>query len=141
MIIKFKKLTEDATTPSKAHESDAGFDLTATYVEEDMARNILTYHTGIAVELPKNSLALLCPRSSIYKYQLQMANGIGVIDEGYHGELIFKFRIVQPHFTRYKPGDKIGQLVVVKRPEIDFVLVGELGESDRGEGGFGSTGI
>jgi len=141
MKLKFKKLTENAIPPFKAHPSDAGFDLTCTSVDEDLAHEILTYHTGIAVELPKGTFALLCPRSSVYKYQLQLANGLGIIDEGYHGELIFKYRIVQPHFTRYSVGDKIGQLVVVPIPQMELEEVDELGESERGEGSFGSTGV
>ena len=100
----------------------------------------MTYHTGIAVSLPEGHLGLLCPRSSVYRHQLQLANGLGIIDENYIGELIFKYRIVQPHISRYSVGDRIGQLVVIPCPQMEMVEVDKLEESDRGEGGFGSTG-
>lgn len=140
MKIKFKKLHPDAVIPTKAHPTDAGWDLTAVSVEEDRKRNIITYHTGIAVGLPKNHFGLLCPRSSVYKHQLQLANGLGIIDQDYHGELIFKFRIVQPHISRYPIGERVGQLVVVPMPVLEEEVVDELEETERGEGGFGSTG-
>jgi dUTP pyrophosphatase len=123
----------------KAHPSDAGFDLTAVSVEEDRKRNIVTYHTGISVSLPEGYFGLLCPRSSVYKHQLQLANGLGIIDQGYHGELIFKYRIVQPHISRYPVGERVGQLVVVPYPELELEEVDEFEDSDRGTGGFGSS--
>ena len=141
MIIKFKKLHPDAVIPTKAHSTDAGWDLTAISVEEDRKRDVVTYHTGIAVGLPENHFALLCPRSSVYKHQLQLANGLGIIDQGYHGELIFKFRIVQPHISRYTVGERVGQLVVVPMPVLEAEEVDELEETERGDGGFGSSGV
>lgn len=141
MKIKFKKLHPDAVIPTKAYPTDAGWDLTAISVEEDRKRNIVTYHTGIAVGLPESHFGLLCPRSSVYKHQLQLANGLGIIDQGYHGELILKFRVVQPHISRYPVGERVGQLVVVPMPTFDAEEVDELEESERGDGGFGSTGV
>lgn len=140
--MKFKKLDSKASIPTKAHPTDAGWDLTAVSVEEDRKRNIITYHTGIAVGLPCGYFGLLCPRSSVYKHQLQLANGLGIIDQDYHGELIFKYRIVQPHISRYSVGDRIGQLVVLSMPLLDGCEeVDDLDETDRGSGGFGSTGL
>lgn len=138
--MKFKKLVPEAVVPTKAHPTDAGFDLTAVSVEEDRKRNVVTYHTGIAVGLPENCFALLCPRSSVYKHQLQLANGLGIIDQDYHGELIFKYRIVQPHISRYGIGDRIGQIVVVPMPVLEVEEVDELEETERNAGGFGSSG-
>ena len=92
MKIKFLRLDIRAVAPSKAHPTDAGFDLTAISVEEDRKRNIVTYHTGIAVSIPEGYFGLLCPRSSVYKHQLQQANGLGIIDQNYIGELIFCWR-------------------------------------------------
>ena len=140
MKVKFKKLVPEAVIPTKAHPTDAGFDLTAVSVEEDRKRNIVTYHTGIAVEIPENHAGFIFPRSSVYKHQLSLANCVGVIDSSYRGEIIVKFRIVQPHISRYSVGDKIAQLIIQPYPEIEFEEVDELDESDRGEGGFGSTG-
>lgn len=141
MKIRFKKLVPDAVIPAKAYSTDAGFDLVAVSVEEDRKRNIVTYHTGLAVSLPKNHFALLCPRSSVYKHQLQLANGLGIIDQDYHGELIFKYRIVQPHISRYAVGERVGQLVVVPMPILEVEEVDNLEMTDRGFGGFGSTGV
>ena len=138
--IKLKRLTSDAVAPSKAHLSDAGLDLTATSVEEDRKRNIVTYHTGIAVEIPEGFAGFLFPRSSVYRHQLELANCVGVIDSGYRGEIILKYRIVQPHISRYTVMDKVGQLIIMPIPEIKLSEADELAESERGEGGFGSSG-
>lgn len=140
MIVRFKRLSEDAVVPTKAHPTDAGFDLTAISVTEDRKRNIVTYGTGIAVEIPEGYVGYIFPRSSVYKHQVSLANCVGVIDSGYRGEIKFMFRIVQPHISRYSIGDKIGQIIIRPYPEIQFEEADSLGESDRGEGGFGSTG-
>ena len=76
----------------------------------------------------------------MYKHQVSLANCVGVIDSSYRGEIFLKFRIVQPHISRYAVGDKIGQLIIQPYPEIEFEEVDELDESDRGTGGFGSSG-
>lgn len=138
--VKVKRLCEEAVLPSRAHESDAGFDLVAVSVDEDRKRGIVTYGTGIAVEIPEGHVGLLFPRSSVYRHQLQLANGVGVIDAGYRGEVMLKYRIVQPHISRYGIGDRVGQLVVLELPKVSIEEVGELDGSDRGDGGFGSTG-
>ena len=138
--VKVKRLCEEAVLPSRAHESDAGFDLVAVSVDEDRKRGIVTYGTGIAVEIPEGHVGLLFPRSSVYRHQLQLSNGVGVIDAGYRGEVMLKYRIVQPHISRYGIGDRVGQLVVLELPKVSIEEVGELDVSDRGDGGFGSTG-
>ena len=140
MIVRFKKLVPTAVIPTKAHPSDAGADLTAVSVEEDLKRNIITYHTGLALEIPEGYVGLLFPRSSIYKHQVSLSNCVGVCDCHYRGEVTFKFRIVQPHISRYAVGDRIGQLIVMPYPEVSFEEADELTETDRGEGGYGSTG-
>ena len=140
MKVRFKKLIPEAIAPIKAHSTDAGFDLTAAYVEEDRKRNIVTYHTGIAVEIPEGYMGLLFPRSSVYKHQLQLANSVGIIDSGYRGEIMLKYRIVQPHISRYSTDERVGQLVIVPYPEIEFEEANELDDTDRGQGGFGSSG-
>lgn len=126
--------------PKKAHASDAGFDLVAVSVEEDRKREIVTYHTGIAMEIPDGYVGLVFPRSSVYKHQLVLSNCVGVIDSGYRGEILFKYRVVQPHISRYCSGDRIGQIVIVQLPEFEMVEAENLSDSDREAGGFGSTG-
>ena len=140
MKVRFKKLEECASIPTKAHPTDAGFDLVCTSYNVDQENGIVTFHTAIAVALPKGYFALLCPRSSVYKYPLQMANGIGIIDQGYHGELIFKYRIIGKLTKCMAPGEKVGQLVILPLPDMGMEEVHEFEETERGEGGFGSSG-
>ncbi len=140
MKLKFTKLHMDAVKPFKAHKTDAGFDLTACWVEEDRKRGIVTYHTEIAVEIPEGYVGLLFPRSSVYKHQLQLANSVGVIDSGFRGEIQLKYRVVQPHISRYSFGERVGQLIIMPIPDVEFEEVEQLDSSDRGEGGFGSSG-
>ena len=68
--VRYKKLHPDAVAPFRAHPSDAGADLTAVGVEEDLKRGIVTYHTGLALEIPEGHVGLLFPRSSIYRHQV-----------------------------------------------------------------------
>ena len=138
MKIRFKKLSPRAVVPRKAHASDAGFDLTCTRYEVTNGE-LFTYHTDIAVEIPDGYVGLLFPRSSIYKQDLFLTNSVGVIDSGYRGEVTAKFR---PHlFAKpYDNGDRFAQMIIMPYPHIDLVEVDELSDSDRGEGGYGSTG-
>lgn len=140
MKVRIKKLIDSAVLPSKAHADDAGFDLVAISVEEDRKRNIVSYGTGLAFEIPKGYVGLIFPRSSIYKHQISLSNCVGVIDSGYRGEVSFKFRIEQPHISRYTTGDRIGQLIIMPYPEIEFEEVEDLSETERGTGGYGSSG-
>ena len=140
MKLRYKKLVNEAVAPFKAHETDAGFDLTAVSVSEDRKRNIVTYGTGIAVEIPKGYVGLIFPRSSVYRHQLSLSNCVGVIDSGYIGEIKFMYRIVQPNISRYTTGDRIGQLVIVPIPDVELEEAEQLDDSERGTGGFGSTG-
>ena len=141
MKVNFIKLVPEAEAPKKAHASDAGLDLTAVAVEEDLKHMVVTYHTGIAMEIPEGYAGFLFPRSSVYKHQLSLANCVGVIDSGYRGEILLKYRIVQPHISRYGVGDKVGQLIIMPVPDVEMHLVDTLDNTDRGEGGFGSTGV
>ena len=138
MKVEFKKLKDNAVIPTKAHLTDAGFDLTCTSL--DFADDVITYNTGIAVAIPKGYVGLLFSRSSVYKQDLILANCVGVIDSSFRGEIRFKYRIMQPFTKRYNAGDRIGQLIIMPYPEIEFEEVDTLPDSDRGEGGFGSTG-
>ena len=140
MKVRIKKLIDSAVLPSKAHADDAGFDLVAISVEEDRKRNIVSYGTGLAFEIPKGYVGLIFPRSSIYKHQISLSNCVGVIDSGYRGEVSFRFRIEQPHISRYTTGDRIGQLIIMPYPEIEFEEVEDLSETERGTGGYGSSG-
>lgn len=138
MKIKFKKTHPLAVIPKRGTDGAAGFDLTAVIL--DVKETTLKYDTGIAVEIPPGYVGLLFPRSSVCKTGLSLANSVGVIDSDYRGSISFVFYKDVPCIAPYLPGDRIGQLVIVPIPEVDFVEVEELSETERGKGGYGSTG-
>lgn len=143
LILKIKKLSEDATIPSYAKEGDAGLDFTATKIEE--FETFYEYSTGIAVEIPPGHVGLMFPRSSISRVNQVLTNAVGVIDSGYRGEVKFRFRdsrmpLDQRGLKIYEVGEKIGQLIVVPIPQVTVVPVTELSSSERGSSGFGSSG-
>lgn len=83
MELKIKKLAENAVLPVRAHESDAGFDLTCTRITptiNECGQLMLVYHTDIAMEIPEGCVGLLFPRSSIYKKSLRQTNSVGILD-------------------------------------------------------------
>lgn len=138
--IRFKKLTTDAKAPYQATPGSAGFDLTAVSVKkhkESFLRRLVEYGTGLAVEIPAGHVGLVFPRSSIYKKQMVLTNGVGVIDSDYRGEIKAVFAYGE---EIYNPGDRIAQLVIMPIPAVKFVEAEELTETERGAGGYGSTG-
>ena len=139
MKIRFKRLTATAVAPTRAHESDCGFDLTATSVKKDEYGNYV-YGTGIAVEIPEDYGGFCFQRSSVCKKTIILTNCVGVIDSGYRGEILFKFKPLTSNFEVYKVGERIGQLVILELPKIEFEESEELSESERGAGGYGSSG-
>ena len=149
MQIKIEKLYKDSILPTKAHITDAGYDLYAHSVDYDEHGN-LVYGSGVAMEIPQGYVGLVFPRSSNANKDLLLSNSVGVIDSGYRGEISFKLKIFYPHIehhgfihdmtTDYKVGDRIGQIIIMPYPEVEFVEVNELSDSDRGDGGYGSSG-
>lgn len=185
MKVRFKKLSPNAVTPARAHRTDAGFDLVATSRVFDK-HGTATYGTGLAVEIPDGYVGLLFPRSSVARKDLILSNSVGVIDAGYRGEVMFKFRPTLVYVdkgltgkdetdyegtdqtdpktqevtfhgrSRYYPdvdpgclpfpprvyevGDRIGQLLILPVPDIELEEADTLSESERGTGGYGSTG-
>lgn len=144
MELKFKRLSENAILPIRAYKGDAGLDLTATRITTELnecGQLILVYHTDLAVEIPEGYVGLLFPRSSVYKKSLMQTNCVGVIDAGYRGEIMAKFRNTTDVVPAvYREGERFAQLVIVPIPDITVVEAAELSESDRGENGMGSTG-
>lgn len=136
--IKFKKMNSNAVIPKQGTAGAAGFDLTAVSLEG--TEMTLKYDTGIAVEIPPGYVGLVFPRSSMCKTGLSLANGVGVIDQDFRGSISFVFYKNMQCIVPYFPGDRIGQLVIVPIPEVEFVEVEELSETERGAGGYGSTG-
>jgi len=137
--IRLKKLNPNAVTPSYSKDGDAGMDLTATTVINNTT-NQVTYGTGISIEIPDNYVGLVFPRSSIRKYDLELSNSVGVIDSGYRGEIQLTFNKVNGKTTIYNIGDRVGQILIIPYPKINFVESDELTITERGEDGFGSSG-
>lgn len=177
MEIKIKKLHQDAVIPTYSKHGDAGMDLTAVTKEYDEHGNVV-YGTGLAFEIPDGFVGLLFPRSSNTKKDLILGNSVGVLDSGYRGEVVFKFKptgcfmdindhgddqykhssdfvafptpktslqqtlytIENIYLEDYNIGDRIGQIIIMPYPKVNFIEVDELSDTDRGNGGFGSTG-
>lgn len=145
MDVKFKKLHDDAKIPSYAHDTDAGLDLTAVSFTQEFDKSnklVLVYHTGLAVEIPEGYVGLIFMRSSVSNKSISLTNAVAVIDSGYRGELLLKYKITTDSLpTIYQPGEKIGQLIIISYPKINPIEAEELSSSDRNEGGFGSTDV
>ena len=158
MKVRFKKLVPEAVTPVYAKDGDACVDLVAVSKELDDHANIV-YGTGLALEIPDGYVGLVFPRSSNSKKDVWLTNHVGVIDSGYRGEVKLKYRNAFNSMTsymhshtdkeavkrieerfEYKVGDRIGQLMILPYPHIEFEEADELSATERGEGGFGSTG-
>lgn len=144
MKIRLKKLHENAIIPQYAHATDAGMDLKATSKWYDKWGNIC-YGTGIAVEIPEGYVGLLFPRSSNSKKLLLQSNSVGIIDSGYRGEIMVKFKRTESYYKfsddpEYLVGERIGQLIIMPYPKVEFEEVEELSDTDRGTGGYGSSG-
>lgn len=141
MVVKIKKLNENAKIPKYAKPGDAGLDLVAISCQQSEWGDYF-YGTGLAVEIPKGYVGLVFPRSSNRKTDAYLTNHVGVIDSGYRGEIMFSFKnidIENPN-PPYQIGDKLGQLIIIPYPFIEFEEVDELSSTERGVGGFGSTG-
>jgi dUTP pyrophosphatase len=159
--IQFKKLSENAVIPTKAHPTDAGFDMVAT--SRRITDDYIEYGTDIAIKLPEGYCAMLFPRSSNSLNDLVLANSVGIVDENYTGEIKWRFKRITKGFKLglkkirlfsfiydikiesaklniYEVGDRIGQIVIMPIPQVQFTEVDKLPKTDRGDGGFGSTG-
>lgn len=140
MRVGVKKLHPNAVIPKYAKPGDAGLDLTAVEIINDEGFQV-TYKTGLAFEIPLGYVGLIFPRSSVRNYQLDLSNCVGVIDSGYRGEIQFTFnKLAGIPSKRYEVGDRIGQMIIMPHPEVLLVEMESLSSTERGEGGFGSSG-
>lgn len=144
MEVRFKKLSDKATTPVYAYDGDAGLDLTAVSVNSEInecGQFVIVYHTGLALEIPKGYVGLIFPRSSIAKKSLTLTNCVAVIDSNYRGEILLKFKNTTGDSVPavYPIGAKIAQLVIMPYPIVNLIESDELSSTERGEGGFGSS--
>jgi len=163
---KVKLLDEAAVLPARAHESDTGYDLTFIGVHK-ISGDVVFFKTGLSLEPPTGYYFEVVPRSSISKLPLSMANSVGVIDEHYRGEVLVPVRVHHKYEGFNSPSDsyagglvnifgsrpqtitavanlilkekpKMFQAILRKRNNCDFV-VEEVSDTERGDGGFGST--
>jgi dUTP pyrophosphatase len=142
--LRFQRLTEAARLPTRAHDGDAGLDLYAAEAATvPPAGGRIDIGTGVAVEIPEGHAGLVLPRSgSARKHGITLTNAPGLIDSGYRGELRALILNTDPtEAFEISPGDRIAQLVIVAVELPTPVEVDDLGESERGERGFGSSGF
>lgn len=144
MEIKIKKLRENAKNPKRATAGSAGMDLYAC-IDEPITLapgQLAIVPTGIAIALPDNSCAaFLYARSGLgVKHGICLSNGVGVIDSDYRGEICAGLCNVSDKPYTIEPDERVCQMVIAPVLTPDVVEVSELDDTDRGEGGFGSTG-
>ena len=141
LVVKVKKLHSNAIIPSYSKIGDAGMDLTITSIIENTSFSV-SYGFGLSMEIPKGFVGLIFPRSSVRNYELSLTNCVGVIDSGYRGEIQATFRKHSGlDSISYKVGDRGAQIVILPYPQVTMVESSELSNTERGEGGFGSTGV
>ena len=143
VIVRMRRLSDDVTLPSYAHVGDAGMDLrsTETVTLQPLERRLVP--TGLAVAIPDGYAGLVLPRSGMaLKRGLCVANTPGLIDAHYRGELkVIAINMDPKNAVTIEAGDRIAQLVIQRVPEVQILEVDELDDTDRGAGGFGSSGV
>jgi dUTP pyrophosphatase len=142
MDVPFKRIDPQAVLPGRAHPGDAGLDLRSAVDVVVQPGERAMVPTGVAVAIPEGHAGLVLPRSGLASNRgLTLANAPGLIDAGYRGEIVCAVVNLDPRDpVKVGRGDRIAQLVIVQLPAIDPEFVEDLPSSERGEGGFGSTG-
>ena len=141
--VNIKRLSDLAVVPTRGSEYAAGYDLyAATATPIDIApHSTVKINTDIAIELPTNTFGAIFARSGLAtKKGLRPANCVGVVDADYRGEVIVALHNDTDEMMSIEPGERIAQLVVLPFIPVQFNIVDSLSETERGEGGFGSTG-
>ena len=144
MIVKVKKLTETARIPTRGSRDAAGYDLYADLKEREVIppHETRMISTGLSMEIPKGYFGAIFARSGLAsKESLRPANGVGVVDSDYRGPFLIALHNDSDTQKCVEPGTRIAQMVVIPCPEISFLETDELDTTERGEGGFGSTGL
>lgn len=143
-IVKIVQLREDAIIPTRGSDYAAGYDLYAAEPENVyiMPHSTVKIRTGLAMELPENTFGAIFARSGLATKQgLRPANCVGVCDSDYRGEYMVALHNDTDTVQVVVPGEKIAQLILLPFLPIEFHMVDELSETERGENGFGSTGL
>lgn len=139
MELKVKKLDEDAVLPTRAHATDAGYDLYAGMSYDIRAGDRVQISTKIAMQIPEGYVGLIWDKSGLsHKKGLKVLGG--VIDSGYRGEILVGMANISDRSFTMRRGEKVAQLLIQKYKALEVVEVEELEEADRGDAGFGSTG-
>jgi dUTP pyrophosphatase len=143
IVLPIKRLDPSVDLPSYAYEGDAGLDLRSSedVVLEPFERRLIS--TGLAIAIPDGFAGFVQPRSGLaLKTGLSMANTPGLIDAHYRGELkVCAINLDPSGPISIRRGDRIAQLVIQRVPVVSLLEVDELDETDRGSGGFGSSGV
>ncbi len=137
------RLRENASMPARAYDGDAGLDLSACERVVIGPGERAAVGTGLAVAVPEGHAGLVLPRSGLAaKHGISIVNAPGLVDAGYRGEVkVLLLNTDQAESFTVEPGMRVAQLVVVSLPGVRLVEFGELPTSDRGAGGFGSSGV
>ncbi len=142
MRIEFTRLRDAATAPRYATVGDAGADITTTDYFTLFSGEQIVVGTGIAIAVPLGYAAFVHPRSGLAaRYGISVTNAPGTIDSGYRGEVKAILINHGEEPVEFEPGDRIAQIVVQRYEQVEWTEVDSLDETDRGIGGFGSTGV
>jgi dUTP pyrophosphatase len=141
--LRVRLLVPGAVLPSRAHPGDAGLDLHAAEPATIGAGERAAVGTGVAVEIPAGHAGLVLPRSGLaLRHGIALVNAPGLIDSGYRGELrVLLLNTDREHEFELEPGDRIAQLLLTPFAAADPVEAAALADSERGAGGFGSSGV
>jgi len=141
MKVKIKKVHADAIIPEYKTEGAAGCDITAVEEVTIKPNESFLVRTGLSIECPQGYFVMLAPRSSfVLKKNLDVPNSVGIIDSDYRGEILMSLRNLGTEDAVIEKGERIGQILFIPVVQADFEVVEELTETQRGAGGFGSTG-
>ena len=138
--IEIELISPNGKIPSQKHDSDIGYDISASDNVTLKSNEVTLVKTGIAINLPDQCAGFVLPRSGLStKYKITLINSPGLIDPGYTGELLVPLINHADRDYVIKIGDRIAQLVLINTNNVDFKIVDSLPETDRSSGGFGST--
>lgn len=141
MELKYKRLHPDAIAPRYATAGAACFDIAALHNAHVTPINPAIISTGLSFEIPPGHVMLVFSRSGHgFKHGVRLANCVGVIDSDYRGELMVKLTSDDGQLMQVFAGDRIAQAMIVPLPSVTLVEADELGKTERGTGGLGSTG-
>ncbi len=138
--IELQLINDNATIPSRKHDSDIGYDISASMDVLIPSKEVQLINTGIAINLPNQCAGFVLPRSGLAsKHKITLINSPGLVDPGYTGELMVPLVNHGSSDYQINIGDRIAQLVLINTNSVEFKIVKNLPDTDRSAGGFGST--